>query len=75
MKNIAHTGGTQGPAPRKYVPVKTCLEGGSKHKYEHLRDVTLTMTRIGKRGTTVKISYQAEYVCTVCGKLRTGPRR
>jgi hypothetical protein len=44
---------------------------GPKHKWTHVRDVTLKNVSIGPGGTRIKFSARGEYKCE-CGASRYG---
>jgi hypothetical protein len=47
------------------------LKSNGKHKWEHVRDITVTHAKIGPRGTSVRMSARGEYKCE-CGANRVG---
>lgn len=44
---------------------------GAKHKWAHVRDITITNIKSGPRGTTTRMSARGEYKCP-CGAVRIG---
>lgn len=44
---------------------------GPKHKWTHVRDITIKNISMGPRGTTVRMSARGEYKCE-CGGKRIG---
>lgn len=44
---------------------------GVKHKWVHVRDITVTNATYGPRGNTVRMSARGEYKCE-CGAVRIG---
>lgn len=44
---------------------------GAKHKWTHVRDVTIRDIKMGPSGTRVKLSARGEYTCE-CGAKRLG---
>lgn len=46
----------------------------AKHKWEFVKNVTLTTTKVGLRGTTKHIRFRGIYSCA-CGERRTGVTR
>ena len=50
--------------------VKPCTLG-AKHKWTHVRDITITNMRTTPRGTMTRISARGEYKCA-CGAVRHG---
>lgn len=49
---------------------KPCTSG-TKHKWVHVRDITITNVRITPRGTMTRMSARGEYKCA-CGAVRHG---